>query len=143
MQLSVDIRPYRHEDEAAVADLWRYVFPSESPHNEPRLAISRKTRHDDGLFLVATLDAEVVGTIMGGYDGHRGWIYSLAVDPKHRRRGIGSALVARVEELLRDRGSVKINVQLRGDNAAVAGFYEGLGYAVEDRVSMGKRVFAG
>jgi ribosomal protein S18 acetylase RimI-like enzyme len=139
----LDIRPYRDDDEAAVVDLWNQVLPSHSPHNEPRLSISRKTRHDDGLFLVATLDAEVVGTVIGGYDGHRGWLYSLAVAPQHRRRGIGSALVGRIEEILQERGSVKINLQLRGDNAAVAGFYERLGYTIEDRVSMGKRVFTG
>jgi ribosomal protein S18 acetylase RimI-like enzyme len=139
----MDIRPYRDEDEPAVVDLWDQVFSSASPHNAPRLSISRKTRHDDGLFLVATLDGELVGTVMGGYDGHRGWIYSLAVAPLHRRRGIGTALVLRVEELLQERGSVKINLQLRGDNAAVAGFYERLGYRVEDRVSMGKRTFTG
>lgn len=139
----MDIRPYRDEDEPAVVDLWAQVFPSAAPHNDPRLSISRKTRHDDDLFLVATLDGEVVGTVMGGYDGHRGWIYSLAVVPLQQRRGIGTALVLRIEELLQDRGSVKINLQLRGDNAAVAGFYENLGYVVENRVSMGKRIYHG
>lgn len=139
----MNIRPYRDEDEPAVVDLWRQLFPSESPHNEPRLSISRKTRHDDGLFLVATLDGEVVGGVMGGYDGHRGWIYSLGVAPQHQRRGIGSALVVRVEEMLGELGCVKINLQLRGDNAALTPFYERLGYTVEDRISMGKRIFTG
>jgi ribosomal protein S18 acetylase RimI-like enzyme len=82
----------------------------------------------------------VAGTIMAGYDGHRGWLYSLAVAPEHRRRGIGSALVRHAEQELRKRGCLKINLQILEANAAVAAFYEALGYAVEPRVSLGKRL---
>jgi ribosomal protein S18 acetylase RimI-like enzyme len=90
------------------------------------------------LFFVATLDDRLVGTIMGGYDGHRGWIYSLAVCPEVRRRGIGTALMRHVERELAVRGCPKVNLQVLSSNAATVSFYERLGYSVEERVSMGK-----
>ena len=84
--------------------------------------------------------AAVVGTIMAGYDGHRGWIYSVAVSPSHRRQGIGSRLVSHAERALTDRGCMKINLQIMEGNESVTAFYASLGYSVEKRVSMGKRV---
>jgi ribosomal protein S18 acetylase RimI-like enzyme len=78
---------------------------------------------------------------MGGYDGHRGWVYSVAVRPQHRRRGIGRALLARLEAALIERGCLKVNLQVRASNAEVIAFYERLGYVVEERVSMGKRLY--
>ena len=75
---------------------------------------------------------------MAGYDGHRGWIYSVAVDPAHRRKGVASALMKHAEARLTERGCVKLNLQIIGTNQAVVAFYEALGYAVEDRISMGK-----
>ena len=96
---------------------------------------------DPNLFFVADIAGTVVGTVMGGYDGHRGWIYSVATDPGHRRQGIGSALLRRVETALIERGCLKVNLQVRTSNAAVIAFYEKLGYAVEDRVSMGKCLY--
>jgi ribosomal protein S18 acetylase RimI-like enzyme len=77
---------------------------------------------------------------MGGYDGHRGWIYTLAVSPAKRRRGIGSALMERVERELIMLGCPKINLQLLASNSATVAFYQTLGYAVEERISMGKVV---
>jgi ribosomal protein S18 acetylase RimI-like enzyme len=79
-----------------------------------------------------------VGTVMGGYDGHRGWIYTLAVDPAYRRRGIATALVRQVEGLLAERGCLKVNLQVLASNPQTVGFYQKLGYSVEERVSMGK-----
>ena len=75
---------------------------------------------------------------MGGYDGHRGWMYSLAVCPEFRRRGIGQQLVHYLERALAAMGCLKINLQVLAGNAAVAGFYEKLGYKIEPRISMGK-----
>jgi ribosomal protein S18 acetylase RimI-like enzyme len=87
---------------------------------------------------VALLDDKLVGTVMGGYDGHRGWIYSLAVTPSARRRGIGAKLVTYVERELAARGCPKVNLQLLASNAGTVAFYQKLGYAVEARISMGK-----
>ena len=100
-----------------------------------------KVARDPGLFLVAVSDGRVVGTAMGGYDGHRGWIYSLAVDENERHRGIGTVLVRAVERKLRGLGCLKVNLQVMPDNKGVVGFYQGLGFSIEDRISMGKRLY--
>ena len=126
---------------AEVVRLWNDVFGYETSHNEPGLVIDRKLDVDDGLLFVALHDGHVVGTVMAGYDGHRGWIYSLAVDPKLRHQGCGSALLKTAEDALVARGCLKINLQVVQDNAEVQGFYESNGYAVEARISMGKRMY--
>jgi ribosomal protein S18 acetylase RimI-like enzyme len=90
------------------------------------------------LFFVARLDGLLVGTVMSGYDGHRGWVYSLAVGSEVRRRGSGTALMQHVERELASRGCPKVNLQVLASNAATVAFYEKLGYSVEERVSMGK-----
>jgi ribosomal protein S18 acetylase RimI-like enzyme len=136
----MEIRPYEENDEAAVAALWREVFPDEPAHNVPEEVIGRKLDVQRELFFVAAEGGEIVGTAMGGYDGHRGWVYTVAVRPIYRRRGVGAALMARVEEDLREMGCNKVNLQVRASNEGVVAFYERLGYAVEDRVSMGKRL---
>lgn len=132
------LRSYQEADEASVVTLWRDVFGYDRPHNDPAVAIRKKLSLQRELFFVAEESGAVVGTIMAGYDGHRGWLYSLAVDPRVRRAGIGSALVRRAEAALAGLGCVKINLQIVAANAGVAVFYEKLGYQVEPRVSMGK-----
>ena len=134
----IEVRTYEESDEAAVAALWREVFPDEPAHNVPEEVITRKLAVQRELFFVAVEDGEIVGTAMAGYDGHRGWVYAVAVKPSHRRRGIGAALMARVEEGLRAAGCPKLNLQVRASNRVAVAFYERLGYAVEERVSMGK-----
>ncbi len=135
------IRPYQDADEPAVIALWREVLPDSAPHNDPATAIRQKLAVERDLFIVATAGATVAGTIMGGYDGHRGWIYAVAVKPAHERQGIGSALVRRMEQALRERGCLKINLQVRSANARVVAFYEKLGYKVDPVISMGKRLY--
>ena len=93
------------------------------------------------MLLVALAEGKVVGTVMGGYDGHRGWVYSLAVDEARRHTGIGSALVERIEQSLRVLGCLKVNLQVVGSNSSVVDFYKKLGFSVEDRISMGKRLY--
>ena len=123
-----------------VIDLWEAVFGYESAHNRPDLVIDKKIEVDDQLFFVAISDNAVIGTIMAGYDGHRGWIYSVAVHPAHRKMGVGSQLVSHAERALTAKGCMKINLQITEGNEAVADFYTSLGYAVEKRVSMGRRI---
>jgi len=123
-----------------VVALWKTVFGYETAHNNPALVIDKKVEVDDQLFFVAVVDTTVVGTIMAGYDGHRGWIYSVAVSPSHRRQGIGSRLVSHAERALTCKGCVKINLQIMEGNESVAGFYASLGFSIEKRVSMGKRI---
>jgi len=123
-----------------VIALWETVFGYEDSHNKPGLAIDMKLAAPDGLFFVAVVDDAVVGTVLAGYDGHRGWLYAVAVHPQHRKQGLGKALVRFAEQALTARGCLKINLQIISDNASAAGFYESLGYAVEPRVSMGKKL---
>jgi ribosomal protein S18 acetylase RimI-like enzyme len=132
------IRPFRETDEPQVVALWKSVFGYAAPHNDPATVIRQKMRVDPDLFLVASVENWVVGTVMGGYDGHRGWIYSLAVDPTHRRRGTATALVRQVESRLAERGCLKVNLQVLASNAQTMSFYQKLGYSIEERVSMGK-----
>lgn len=124
-----------------VVQLWRQVFGYETAHNEPNLAIDKKIAVQDGLFYVALDGDMVVGTVMAGYDGHRGWIYSMAVHLDYRNKGIGTSLLCHAEEALIALGCLKINLQVLVDNQAVQSFYSERGYAVEERISMGKRLF--
>lgn len=134
------IRPFTEADGPAVAALWREVFPDSPSWNVPEEDIGRKLAVQREMFLVAILDSRVVGTAMAGYDGHRGWVYYVAVDPGHRRAGVGSALMRRVEGELSRRGCPKLNLQVRAGNEEVTAFYRHLGYEVEERVSMAKRL---
>ncbi len=132
------IRSFEDGDEEAVAALWRKVFPDDPPWNEPALMMAKKRAVQRELFLVATENGVLAGTAMGGYDGHRGWVYAVAVRPDLRRRGIGARLMARLESALKRLGCPKINLQVRAGNEAVVAFYRRLGYSVEERVSLGK-----
>ena len=123
-----------------VISLWETVFGYDAPHNAPALVIDKKRAVRDDLFFVALAGESVVGTVLAGYDGHRGWLYSVAVHPSHRREGVGRALVNHAERALVERGCMKINLQIIGGNTSVAAFYKTLGFAIEDRVSMGKRI---
>jgi ribosomal protein S18 acetylase RimI-like enzyme len=137
----MQIRAYEPADAQALIDLWTEVLPDAAPHNDPRASLESKLKTGDGLLLVATLEGQVVGTVMGGFDGHRGWVYSLAVFPDVRRRGIGTALCQKLMQMLRDRGCLKLNLQVRSDNSDVIAFYEKLGFAIEQRASLGKRLY--
>jgi RimJ/RimL family protein N-acetyltransferase len=138
MTIDVQIRPYDVADEEGVVALWSAVFPNPAPRNEPRRAIASKLAVQRDLFFVAAFGGQVVGTAMGGYDGHRGWLYTVAVRPDLQRQGIGTALVRHVEAALSRLGCPKMNLQVLGSNAAVVPFYERLGFSVEDRISMGR-----
>lgn len=138
--MSVFIRPYQAADQNAVIALWQQVFPDNPAHNDPQLDIQRKLKVQPECFLMALIEDRIVGTIMAGFDGHRGWVYYVAVLPEQRRQGIGRALMAAAEQALAQLGCRKINLQVRPDNHTVLAFYRGLGYAVEERVSLGKRL---
>jgi ribosomal protein S18 acetylase RimI-like enzyme len=89
------------------------------------------------VFFAAESDV-IVGTILAGYDGHRGWLYTVAVDADRQRTGIGSQLIRHAERALIQRGCPKLNLQVLAGNAAVVAFYESLGFRTEERISMGK-----
>ena len=121
-----------------VISLWNEVFGYEAAHNLAQLVIDKKLHFGDGLFFVALNDKAVIGTVMAGYDGHRGWIYSTAVSPEYRHQGIGSLMLAFAERKLMALGCMKINLQIMEGNEAVENFYLANGYLTEKRISMGK-----
>jgi ribosomal protein S18 acetylase RimI-like enzyme len=135
----VEIRSYLESDQDAVVDLWR-----ESglvvPWNDPVKDIRRKLRVQPDMFLVGLLGTRLAGTVMVGYEGHRGWINYLAVAADCRHGGFGRRLMDEAETRLRALGCPKINLQVRTSNTSVIAFYERIGYSVDDVVSMGKRL---
>jgi ribosomal protein S18 acetylase RimI-like enzyme len=136
----VDIRPYESKDQTQVVALWSEVFPDDPPWNEPSSMIRRKLTVQPELFLVAHVTGEVAGTVLAGFDGVRGWIHHLAVRASYRRQGLASSLMTAAEKGLAALGCPKVNLQVRATNSAVVGFYRSLGYEVEDRTSLGKRL---
>ena len=92
------------------------------------------------MFLVGTVDATLIASIMAGYEGHRGWVNYLAVAPSLRGRGYGRQLMRHVEQLLMERGCPKVNIQVRATNTDVIEFYRRIGYAQDEAVSLGKRL---
>jgi len=125
-------------DTDAVVSPWSEAFPQDPERNEPHAMIARKMARDPELFWVADDGGAVVGALVGGYDGVRGWLYHLAVAPTHRKRGIATALVDQAVDSLRSLGCVKMNLQVRQGNEAVRGFYEALGWVEDPAISMGR-----
>ena len=138
----VTIMTYREAHFVGVAALWAEAFPNDPPWNRADAAIPEKLARQPDLLLVADDGGRVVGTVMAGYDGHRGWLYSLAVEAKRQREGIGTLLLKEAEARLTALGCRKINLQIRGGNDAVAAFYLRHGYGLEERISLGKRIGA-
>ena len=135
----MEIRAFEDRDEDRVVELWRACGLTR-PWNDPHKDIARKRQVQRELFLVGVIDGAVVASAMAGYDGHRGWVNYLAVDPAHRRNGLARALMAAVEARLRALGCAKINLQLRHDNHDARAFYERLGFTEDAVVSYGKRL---
>ncbi len=133
------IREFRRGDEDAVVALW-LACDLTRPWNDPRKDIERKLAHSPSLFLVGEDDDEVIGSVMAGYDGHRGWVNYLAVHPARQGSGLGRALMDAAEERLRALGCPKINLQVRDGNEAARGFYEAIGYQRQELVDLGKRL---
>ncbi len=136
---SVLVRAFKETDEARVIELWMFAGLVK-PWNDPKQDIARKLKVQRELFLVAELERVVVGVVMAGYEGHRGWVNYLAVDIGQRRRGIGSALMRDAERRLRLLGCPKINLQVRQESADVQAFYAALGFKDDAVLSLGKRL---
>ncbi len=135
----MEIRPFRTDDTEAVVALWE-ASGLTRPWNDPRKDIARKLAVQPELFVVAVDGGRVVGSVMAGYDGHRGWMNYLATAPDARGIGIGRALVDHVEESLQAIGCPKVNLQVRATNREAVAFYERLGYRVDETIDLGKRL---
>ena len=133
------IRQFIQSDLDDVIHLWE-ICGLTRPWNNPEPDIFRKLVQQDDLFLVAIKDEQLIAVLMGGYDGHRGWMNYLAVHPQHQRLGIATALVQQLEKRLIARGCPKLQLLVRQDNLDVQTFYEELGYEEVDVVCMGKRL---
>ena len=133
------IRPFTLSDKEAVVEVWRACGLTH-PNNDPHQDIAQKMKVDPEMFLVCEVDGTIIGTVMVGYEGHRGWINYLGVLPGYQGQGLGRELMDRAEALLVERGCAKINLQIRATNTRVIQFYEGIGFKVDEVVSMGKRL---
>lgn len=134
----VSIVTYGSEHFSGVSALWAEAFPNDSPWNAAAASIAEKLRFQPDLMLVALHGANVVGSVMAGYEGHWGWISRIAVSVSHRGRGIGRDLLVEAERRLAALGCVKVNLQVVESNAETVGFYERSGYGIEPRISMSK-----
>ena len=132
----VILRKYQHNDKQSLITLWQDVFPNPAPHNKPDLVLAEKLKMDNLIF-VAEKSGKIIGSCMAGYDGHRGWLYSVAISPEIRRMGIGSKLVKHTIKQLHRLGCSKINLQIVEGNEQVVEFYQTLGFNQEARISMG------
>lgn len=126
-------------DEATVIALWRDAGLTR-PWNDPAADFRMALAGPASAVLLACEGETLAGSVMVGFDGHRGWVYYLAADPARRGRGIGRALMDAAEAWLKARGCPKIQLMVRGDNAAARGFYAAIGYEVQDVVTIGKRL---
>jgi ribosomal protein S18 acetylase RimI-like enzyme len=134
-----EVRCFDEADRAAVIALWGTCGLIRS-WNDPDADIDRKLALDDGGFFVAVDNVQLVASVMAGYDGHRGWINYLAVDPSCRGDGVGRLTMDRAEQHLLASGCPKINLQIRSENSGAIQFYERLGFVIDEVVSMGKRL---
>ena len=138
------IRPVTAADTEAIVALWRDVFPEYNdptrPQRDPRANIARKLAFGDGLFWLMEVESRIVATAMAGYDGHRGWIYSIGVAPTERRRGLARVMLAHVEAQLRALGCPKINIQVLSVNEQAIAFWNAAGYRRDAVVGLGRRL---
>jgi ribosomal protein S18 acetylase RimI-like enzyme len=137
--LSFTIVRYGSEHQDAIVDLWKECDLA-VPQNDPVEDIQKKLDFQPLLFFVALLDDKVIGSLMVGYDGHRGWINYLAVLPDYQKRGYGRKLVERAIYELKKLGCLKVNLQVRRNNISAVEFYKHLEFKEDDVVSLGKRL---
>ena len=134
----MQIRTARAEDAAQVCELWEVNFGYTEARNAPRKVFARALSWDHESLLVAVEGDRIVGTLIVGYDGHRGWLYRCTVAPSERGRGAARLLVTSGEARLQSLGCTKVNLQLHTSNEDGRKFWAALGYGEEARISMGK-----
>lgn len=137
--MTLQIRPFGPADEASVIALWQ-ACGLLRPWNDPKRDIQRKLTVQPELFLVGTVQDQLLASAMGGFDGHRGWVNYLGVAPHARAKGYGRELMHALEQAFLARGCPKINLQIRSDNEIATNFYRALGYETDAVISMGKRL---
>jgi ribosomal protein S18 acetylase RimI-like enzyme len=135
----MEIRGFETKDEQEVMQLWTECGLT-VPWNDPIKDIQRKLKVNPELFLVGTINNKIIASVMGGYDGHRGWINYLAVSPEYQKTGLAKEIMFEIENRIKLKGCPKINLQIRETNQKVIDFYKTVGYKIDPVVSMGKRL---
>lgn len=139
MSSELQFRSMTDEDEAEVIDLWHRCDLTR-PHNDPAQDIAFCRREPMSDVLVAEVDGKIAASVMVGHDGHRGVVYYVSVDPAHQGKGYGRQVMQTAENWLKERDVWKLNLMLRADNEKVRSFYESVGYEVEPRLCMARRL---
>ena len=134
-----NITIFEDKHRTQVIDLWEKCNLIKS-WNDPNKDIDRKLKVNDNLFLLVEFNKVIIGSAMIGYDGHRGSLYYLAVDPKHQRKGVGKMLMKEIEKRLIEVGCPKINIFIRNSNIEVKEFYQSIDYEEQDCLIYGKRL---
>ena len=135
----MNIRTAKLQDTPAIVALWKetnLLVPWNNPEEDIKRAFSTPT----STILVAEIENKLIGTILAGYDGHRGWIYYLAVKPEYQKHGYGRRLVEAAEDWLKSQGAPKIHLLIRKDNSQVQSFYHSIGYETSDVLMMKKTI---
>jgi ribosomal protein S18 acetylase RimI-like enzyme len=127
-------------DDADIADvvtLWQTCHLTR-PWNDPAADIALARRGSNATVLIGRDNGFIVATVLVGHDGHRGWVYYLAVNPDHRHKGYGRVMMSAAEGWLRERGIEKLQLMVRADNKGVKDFYQSLGYSEQERIIYAK-----
>lgn len=135
------IRSYCESDKDDVIRLWKEC-KLVVPWNDPQRDIGRKQTVQSELFLIGLIDEAIIATAMAGYDGHRGWVYYLAVKSKYQQQEIGKQIMEEAEKRLLEIGCPKINIMVRTTNSDVINFYKAIGYKVDGVTTMSKRLIS-
>lgn len=136
-RLELTLREAISPDAPAVIALWQACGLTR-PWNDPEADFAQAVAGPTSAVLVVEQERVLAGSVMVGFDGHRGWVYYVAVAPDHRRNGLGRTLMDSAEAWLRARGAPKIQLMVRDDNHAALGFYEALGLERQKVVTLGK-----
>ena len=131
------IAPIADADVADVVALWQTCGLTR-PWNDPAADIALARKGSNAAVLIGRENGAIIATVLVGHDGHRGWVYYLAVDPDHRQQGYGRVMMDAAERWLRECGIEKLQLLVRADNTSVKDFYQSLGYSEQERVIYAK-----
>lgn len=137
--MGFEIVKYNQDYQKALVELWKECNLI-VPQNDPIEDIQKKLEFQPELFFIGLLDERLIGSVMAGYEGHRGWLNYLAVLPDYQKKGYGRKLVEKAIMELEKLGCLKLNVQIRESNISAVQFYERLGFRDDHVVSLGLRL---
>ena len=135
--LPITIAPIEDADIPAIIALWQRCGLTR-PWNDPADDIALARKSANAAVLAGRDGSAIVATVLVGHDGHRGWVYYVAVDPDHRHKGYGGIVMEAAESWLRERGIEKLQLMVRSDNSQVQTFYQSLGYLAQERIVYAK-----